>query len=154
MINSITINPTTDRTQRCSNNYTNITNRAERLKIQQQPSGTLCTSHSDTSITVCTNCHTALTAQRLGTDSLLNSKNLLPEGKHLWPKHVAVRLNYAQTYVCDVVVCVLGSNIKQVLAWLSFSRLGGPQRWSGGFGEEGTLANDRSRVPNSQPYTD
>jgi hypothetical protein len=104
MISSITINPTTDRTQRHSNNYTNIIHRAESSTIKQQSYATLCRSYNDTSITVCTNCYTALTVQRLATDSLLNPKNLLPEGNRIWPKHVAIGLNYAQPYVCVVVV--------------------------------------------------
>ena len=75
---------------------------------------------------------------------------MLPEGNRLWPKHVAVRLNYAQTYVCVVVVYDLGSIIRHVFAWMSFTRLGGPQRGSRRFGELGTFAGDRSRIPNSQ----
>ena len=53
-----------------------------------------------------------------------------------------------------MVVYVLGSSIRQVFAWLSFTRLGGPQTRSGRFGEEGTFASDRSRISNSQSYTD
>jgi len=154
MIDFITINPICDRTQRCSNNYINITQTAESLKIQQQSYGILCRSYNDTSITVCTNCYTTLTAQRLGTESLLNPKDVLLEGNCLWPKHVAVRLNYVQTYVCVVVVCVLGSSIRHVFVWLCFTRLGGPQTRSGRFGKEGIFANDRSRIPNSQYYAD
>jgi len=125
MINIITINPTSDRTQRCASNYTDRTHTAESLKIRQQSHAILCRSHNDTSVTVCTNCCTNLTVQRLGTDSLLNHKNVLPEGNRLWPKHVAKRLNCAQAYVCVVVVPVLGSSIRQVFAWLSFTKLGG-----------------------------
>ena len=111
-------------------------------------------SYKDISITVCTNCYTTLTAQRLGTESLLNPKDVLLEGNCFWPKHVAVRLNYVQTYVCVVVVCVLGSSIRHVVVWLCFTRLGGPQTRSGRFGKEGIFANDRSRIPNNQYYTD
>jgi hypothetical protein len=57
-----------------------------------------------------------MTVQRLGTDYLLNPQNVLPEGNSLWPKRVAIRLNYAQAYVCVAVVSVLGSNIRQVFA--------------------------------------
>ena len=72
IIITTTINSTSDCTQRCANSYTNITHRAQSLKPKQQSYAILCRPHNDTSITVCTNCYTALTVQRLGTESLLN----------------------------------------------------------------------------------
>jgi len=45
MINSIKINPNISRTQRCSNNYTNITNRAESSKIKQKSYVIPCRSY-------------------------------------------------------------------------------------------------------------
>jgi hypothetical protein len=75
---------------------------------------------------------------------------MFPEGNRLWPKHVVVRLDYAQTDVCVVVVYVLGSSIRQLFAWPSFTRLGRPQRGPRRFGELGNFAGDRSRIKNSE----
>ena len=76
--------------------------------------------------------------------------NVLPQGNRLWPKYVGVRLNYARTYVRVVALCVLGTSIRHVFAWLSFTRLPELHRRSGRFGEVGTFAPKGKRIPNRQ----